>query len=141
MSVFDSLDVLAGGLSAQRTRMDVASSNLVNAKTTRTEQGGPYRRRDVVLEAVDQGDAFSGTLSGAMQGVQVQNVAEDPHGPRQVYDPGHPEANADGMVSMPNISTVKEYTDAFNAATLSEMMLTLMHTGVSMNEKALQLGR
>lgn len=141
MSVFDSLDVLAGGLSAQRTRMDVASSNLVNAKTTRTESGGPYRRRDVVLEAVDQGGDFSGTLSGAMQGVQVQNVAEDPHPARKVYDPGHPEANADGMVAMPNISTVKEYTDAFNAATLSEMMLTLMHTGVQMNEKAMGIGR
>lgn len=141
MSVFDSLDVLAGGLSAQRTRMDVASSNLVNAKTTRTEQGGPYKRRDVVLEAVEHGDPFASSLSGAMQGVQVQNVSEDPHPPRKVYDPGHPEANADGTVLMPNISTVKEYTDAFNAATLSEMMLTLMHTGVQMNEKALGLGK
>ena len=140
MDSFESLNVLASGISAQRVRMDVASSNLVNAKTTRTEEGGPYRRRDVVIGAVDHGDPFDNAMQGALQGVAVHEVAEDPHPPRRVFDPGHPEANTDGYVMMPNISTTKEVTDSFNAATLSEMMLSLMHTSVQMTEKAMSLG-
>ncbi len=115
MSMFGGLEISASGLTAERLRMDVAAEKLANAQTTRGTDGGPYRRKSVVLEQAAGGGSFGAQLrtamggragGGAPGGVQVAGIAEDPGAPRQIYDPGHPDANAQGYVAMPNVDTV-----------------------------------
>lgn len=142
MNVFDSMEVLASGLSAEQMRLDITNSNMVNAKTTKTEEGGPYKRKDPIFASHEAGsDSFGSAFSGAMAGVSVQEVIEDQHEPRNVYDPSHPHANADGYVAMPNISAVEEMVNMLSASRSYEAQLTAMHGVVQMAEKALTLGK
>src|SRR5690242_429228 len=119
MEIFTAMEVSASGLSAQRTRMNVAASNLANVSTTETPQGGPYKRRDVVLEttAADPklGGAEAGGFAHAVKGVAVKGVVEDASPPRLEYDPGHPNADADGNVAYPNVNVVAEMVDMITA--------------------------
>jgi flagellar basal-body rod protein FlgC len=138
MNLYDSMEVLASGLSAERTRLDVTSSNMANAQTTRTAEGGPYRRRDPVFAAAEWGgEAFGQTLAG----VEVPEVVADQDPPRMVFDPGHPDANGEGYVAMPNVSMVEEMVNMMNASRSYEAQLTAMHGLVDMTEKALSLGK
>lgn len=142
MNLFDSMNVLSSGLSAERARLDVTSSNLANANTTRTAEGGPYKRRDPVfgtLEIAPQ--QFGSVMDEALTGVEVSEVVSDTNAPRQVYDPGHPDAAEDGYVAMPNITQVEEMVNMLNATRSYEAQLTAMHSIVDMAEKALGLGR
>ena len=146
MDFFTSMKVSATGLDAQMKRMNTISSNIANAETTRTEGGeGPYKRKDAVLEAQTQRESFGEILANQMdeqvQGVQVTEVAEDTKPPRMVYNPSHPDANAEGYVAMPNVNPVEEMANMISAQRSYEANVTAMGAAKSMAEKALEIGR
>jgi flagellar basal-body rod protein FlgC len=140
--LFGAMDILASGLHAERVRMNTSASNLANAQTTRTAEGGPYKRQDPVFVAqgVD-GGSFESALDGAMAGVEVSEVRQDQSAPKIVYDPAHPDANADGYVAMPNVNTVEEMVNMLTATRAYEANSTAMQSLISMAEKALTLGK
>jgi len=138
---FAAMEVSASGLSAQRTRMNVASSNLANAQTTQAAGGGPYKRRDVVLSSVDVPGMQGSDFSDAVKGVAVTQISQDTNPPRLEYDPGHPQANAQGYVAYPNVNPVEEMVDMITASRAYEAGITAMSTAVNMAEKALGIGR
>jgi flagellar basal-body rod protein FlgC len=145
MSFFDAIDLAASGLTAERTRMDVTSENLANAQTTQGANGQPYRRQEVVLQQV--GGGFGAQLAGAMGGqsgataggVQVAGIVDDPTPDQLVYDPGHPGANAQGYVSMPNVNPVTEMTDLISESNSYQADVTAMSTAKTMYSKTLDL--
>jgi flagellar basal-body rod protein FlgC len=140
MDFFTAMEVSASGLSAQRARMNVASSNLANAQTTTTAAGGPYKRKDVVLQSADI-PGTEGQLDGAVKGVEVASINQDSAPPRLEYDPGHPQANAQGYVAYPNVNPVEEMVDMITASRAYEAGITTMSTAVNMAEKALGIGK
>lgn len=149
MSIFGSLDISASALSAERLRMDVTAENLANAQSTRTANGGPYRRKEVVLEAAGDG-GFAGALASARAagangapagGVRVSGIVEDQSPNRLVYDPGNPDANAQGYVSMPNVNPVTEMVDLISASRSYEANVTAMQTSKQMFTKTLDILR
>ena len=112
-------DIAANAMSANRLRINTIASNIANAQTTRTAEGGPYKRRDVVLNAVDvPTNGFSNMLDEAsLKSVKVAGVVTDDSPPMMVYDPGHPDADPkNGMVAMPNVNTVTEMTNMLGAS-------------------------
>lgn len=146
MGLFDALDISASGLTAERLRMDVIAENLANAQTTRAADGGPYRRKAVVLQQA--GGGFAGELAGALggpsaapAGVEAVAIVPDATPPRRVHDPGHPDADADGYVLMPNVDSVTEMVDLIGASRAYEANLTAMQTGKSIFTKTLELLR
>ena len=103
-SLFSSMAVSASGLTAQRKRMDLIANNLANASTTRSEEGGPYKRQDVVFtEKINS--------NGQEAGVEIKEVFVDPTAPRLIYEPTHPDANKQGYVAYPNVSVISEMTN------------------------------
>jgi flagellar basal-body rod protein FlgC len=153
MGLFDAIDATASGLSAERLRMDVTSENLANAQTTRGANGQPYRRKEVVLqEAGAPGSSFGTVLAGAMgpggpgaagavHGVQVAGIVEDGTPLKRIYDPGHPDADANGYVTMPNINTVTEMTDLISSSRAYEANVTAMQSAKQMFTKTLDILR
>ena len=142
MGLFDALDISGSALSAERLRMDVTAENLANAQTTRGADGGPYRRKEVVLQ--EQPGSFGATLSAAMGrggGVQVAAVVEDQTPLKRVYDPGHPDADAEGYVAMPNVDTVTEMVDLIGAQRAYEANVTAMQAAKQMFARTLELLR
>lgn len=138
---FTAMEVSASGLAAQRTRMNVASSNLANAQTTEAADGGPYRRRDVVLASAAVPGAADAPFAAAIRGVAVSQIAPDAAPPRLEYDPGHPKANAQGYVAYPNVNPVEEMVDMITASRAYEAGITTMTTAVNMAERALGIGK
>jgi flagellar basal-body rod protein FlgC len=138
---FTAMEVSASGMSAQRTRMNVAAGNLANAQTTQAAGGGPYKRRDVILSAVDAPGAQGTALAQQVKGVVVSQITQDAAPPRLEYDPGHPQANAAGYVAYPNINPVEEMVDMITASRAYEAGITTMTTAVNMAERALGIGR
>ncbi len=145
MDFFTAMQVSASGLNAQRERLNVASSNLANVQTTRTDQGGPYQRRDVVLESQQAYDNIAGAKAGgsssAVHGVRVAQIIQDTTPPRLEYDPGHPDANIDGYVAYPNVNVVEEMVDMITASRAYEAGVTALSTAVHMAESALSIGK
>ena len=153
MAFLSSMNIAGSGLTAQQLRLDVISENVTNMNTTRTEQGGAYRRKMVVLEARGGRDAFRMALAaapgggvshrsyGTAGGVQVAEIAQDPSDLKLVYDPTHPDANADGYVEMPNVDLVKEITDAMAATQAYSANVTALNTLKTVVAKALEIGR
>jgi len=151
MGLFDAIDVAGTGLSAERLRMDVTAGNLANAQTTQGANGQPYRRREVVLqEAQADGQSFGamldtavagGSSSSPANGVQVAGIVEDQTPPRRVYDPGHPDADAQGYVSLPNVNPVTEMVDLISASRSYEANVTSMQTAKTLFSKTLELLR
>jgi flagellar basal-body rod protein FlgC len=149
MGMFDALDAAGSGLSAERLRMDVTAENLANANTTRTAAGGPYRRKVVVLEQQAGGSNFRTELASQMKGgssttatgVQVAGIALDTTPNRKVYDPGHPDADANGYVSMPNVDSVSEMVDLISASRAYEANVTAMQSAKTLFTKTLDLLR
>lgn len=125
-----SIDISASGLAAQRLRLDVIARNLANAETTRTPEGGPYKR----LQAIFEADEENG-------GVRTKEILQDPRAPRQVYMPGHPDANKQGYVEMPNVNTVEEMVDMISATRSYEANVTALNASKAMTKKALEIGR
>ena len=144
MSIFGAIDVAASGMTAERLRLDVISNNIANVNTTRTADGGPYRRQFVVFEP-RQGDAssFSQVMSGQLQlnGVRVSGIRKDDSPLRMVYEPGHPDADAQGYVRMPNINIVTEMVDMMTASRAYEANVTSVNVAKSMMLKALEIGK
>jgi flagellar basal-body rod protein FlgC len=149
MGMFDSLNVSATGLTAERLRMDVTAENLANAQTTRGADGQPYKRKEVVLGQAGSGGfgsqlavAMGGSSSGsAPGGVEVQAITEDASPGKLVYDPGHPDANADGYVQMPNVDTVTEMVDLISSSRAYEANVTAMQSAKQMFSKTLDILR
>ena len=135
MDFFTAMDVSASGLSAERVRMNVASSNLANAQVTRTPQGGPYQKQEVVLSSTPMVDGLPG-----VNGVVVQGIVASPDAPRLEYDPGHPDADAQGYVAYPDISPVQEMVDMITASRAYEAGVTVMDTIRTMARSAIQIG-
>lgn len=145
MDFFSSMRVSASGLDAQMKRMNTISSNLANAETTETAEGGPYRRKDAVIAAQTDRESFGEILANemdeAVQGVQVTEVHQDTRPPRMVYNPNHPHANAEGYVAMPNVNSVEEMANMISAQRSYEANVTAMNAAKSMAQKALEIGR
>ena len=148
MSLFGGLEISASGLTAERLRMDVSAENLANAQTTRGTDGQPYRRKEVVLQEAP--GSFGASLSAAMGaqsgsqggGVKVAGVVQDTATPlKRVYDPGHPDADAQGYVSMPNVDTVTEMVDLISAQRAYEANVTAMQAAKQMFSRTLELLR
>jgi flagellar basal-body rod protein FlgC len=117
MSLFSAISVSASGMSAQRMRAELLVENLANAETTRTPEGGPYRRKDAVFTVSDAGGDFSSALAAEMgQGVAVQEIVVDQRDPEKRYLPGHPDADAEGYVAFPRISPAEDMVDLMGAA-------------------------
>ena len=149
MGLFDALDISGSGLSAERLRMDVTAENLANAQTTKGANGQPYQRKEVVLQEVG-GGGFGAALAGAMGvgaqsasvgGVQVAGIVADTSPGKQVYDPGNPDANAQGYVTMPNVEPVTEMVDLISSSRSYEADVTAMQTAKQMFTKTLDLLR
>jgi flagellar basal-body rod protein FlgC len=150
MGLFDALGISASGLSAERLRMDVTAENLANAQSTRGPDGQPYRRKEVVLQATGQQGGFQTALAGAMDrggagsargGVEVAAIVEDASPGRRSYDPGHPDADAEGYVTMPNVDSVTEMVDLISASRAYEANVTAMQAAKTMFTKTLDLLR
>ncbi len=145
MDFMTALDISASALTADRTQMNVISMNLANAKTTRTPMGGPYRRRTVVLAETPVDDPFSKHMRSALdrelKGVRVMGVAVDGRPLKQVYEPGHPDANADGFVFYPDINVVEEMANLMVAQRNYEANVTTMDAVKKMYQKALEIGK
>jgi flagellar basal-body rod protein FlgC len=148
MSMFGGLEISASGLTAQRLRMDVTAENLANAQTTKGADGQPYRRKEVVLREISQG-GFGAQLTAAMGtnsksrpgGVEVAQVATDTQPGKLVYDPSHPDANAQGYVQMPNVDTVTEMVDLIDSSRAYEANVTAMQASKQMFAKTLEILR
>lgn len=134
MGMFDSLRIAASGMTAQRLRMDVIADNLANAQSTSGADGQPYRRKQVEL-ASGGGTSFGDIL----EGVHVAAIAEDQTPGQRVYDPGHPDADAQGYVTMPNVSSVTEMVDLIDASRSYEANVQAMTQAKQMFAKALEV--
>lgn len=127
----DTFDISASGLSAQRARLDLIASNIANVETTRTPEGGPYRRLRPVFAS----------RTGNPGGVEIIGVVADARPPRRVYQPGHPDADGDGFVAYPNVSIVEEMVDLVSATRSYEANAAAFNAAKSMAQRALDLGR
>jgi flagellar basal-body rod protein FlgC len=145
MSLFNSLRISASGLTAERLRLDVIADNLANVNTTRTAAGGPYRRKVAVLEERPIGFAdllgVQPTLATGRGGVRVAAIVEDANPPQRVYNPGHPDADPDGYVLMPNVNVVTEMVDMITATRAYEANVTAMNAAKQMALRTLDIGR
>lgn len=145
MDFFTAMDISASALAAERTRMNLISSNLANVNSTRTAEGGPYRRKDAVFTAtpLKEGNSFGAALSRATDArtVAVTRIEEDQRPPRLQYEPGHPDADPQGYVAYPNISVVEEMADMITASRSYEANITATQAAKSMALKTLELMR
>jgi flagellar basal-body rod protein FlgC len=143
--LFGSLGISASGMSAERLRMDVTAENLANADTTRGANGKPYQRKEVVLQEAAGTSGFAGALAGAQAeaggGVQVTGIVGDPSAPRRVYDPGHPDADAQGYVTLPNVNPVTEMVDLITASRGYEANVQALNAAKQMFTRTLDLLR
>ena len=145
MDFFSSMRVSASGLDAQMKRMNTISSNIANAETISTAEGGPYRKKDALFAAVTDRESFGDILQNELdvhaQGVMVEDIVQDTRPPRLVYNPQHPHANQDGYVAMPNVNTVEEMANMISAQRSYESNVTAMNAAKSMAQKSLEIGR
>lgn len=147
MAFLSAMNICASGMTAQRMRMDVASENITNIDTTRTEAGGPYRRKMVVFESIPNEGSFRNILMGtagvnqAKGGVRVAQIIEDERDLKPVYNPNHPDADEQGYVMMPNIDMLKETVDAMAASRAYDANVTAFNAIKLMASKALEIGK
>lgn len=154
-SLFTAMDTSASGLKVQRYRMNIIADNLANIHTTHTDDGGPYRRKEVLVAAKDSGPMFSGmlnetlamtrpdfsnTLAGYGRGVRITGIIEDQTPFREVYDPGHPDADEKGLVRLPNVNPVAEMVNMLSATRSYESNITAINSAKRMAEKSLEIG-
>jgi len=146
MSLLSALDISAMGLTAQRRRIEVISSNLANANTTRTAEGGPYRRKDLVFESTPPDSSFSSALvteieNEAQRGVDIIGIYEDESPFVRRYEPAHPDADAQGYVLLPNISPVEEMVNLLSATRSFEANAQSINAIKEIAQKSLEIGR
>lgn len=136
MKLFSSLAISGSGLTAEKLRMDVTSANIANMETTRTPEGGPYRRRTVVF-----GEMMRQAAREKPEGVEVRGILQSASDPRMAYDPEHPDADEDGYVAYPDIDMGKEMAAMITALRGYESNVTALNTAKSLYLKALEIGR
>ncbi len=151
MAFLSSMNIIGSGLTAEQLRLDVVSENITNMNTTRTAGGGAYRRKMVVFEAQDGRDSFRSIMArrslasnagyNTAGGVRVAEIAEDPSDLKLAYDPSHPDANAEGYVEMPNVTLVKEVTDAMAATQAYSAGVTALNSLKTVVNQALEIGK
>lgn len=144
MNISQAFSIPAAALDAQRERLNIISSNLANVDSTETAEGGPYRRRDVVFAAAPLDGSFETALNqemGAVKQVRVSNIVYDPRPFRQVFEPSHPSADADGYVQYPNVNAMEEMANMISALRSYEANVTVLNSIKSMALKALEIGR
>lgn len=143
MGAFDSFNISSSGLSAERLRMDTISSNIANISTTRTEDGGPYRRKIAVFQENFDNvlDSQTGQYEKKLLGVRPVEIAEDQSPFEEKYDPGNPDANADGYVQMPNVNILTEMADMMASTRAYEANVTAIDDEKGMFTKALEIAK
>ena len=147
MALFSSFNIASSGMTAQRLRMDVISENIANVKTTRTDEGGAYVRKNVVLAEKGNNygiktfsEIFDATRSGVGNGVKATAIVNDTDTPMElVYDPSHPDADENGYVTYPNVNIITEMTDLIDASRSYEANATAFEASKSMAAKGLQI--
>jgi len=140
MSLITALRINASGLTAQRQRVEVASSNLNNSDTTRTAEGGAYRRKDVVFQSTTFGQTFE-SVNGGASGVEVTGIVDDMRPFDRRFDPGHPDADKEGYVDYPNVNSMEEMANLVSASRSYEANLAAINIVKSMITKTLEIGR
>ena len=139
--------VVGSALDSQRQRLNVIAGNLANAESTRSPNGGPYVRRDVVFQATTPQQSFSYIFASAFgdpaepAGVQITDIVQDDRPFRTVYDPSHPDADQKGYVQLPNVNPIEEMVNLISATRAYEANLAVMETGKTMTLRALEMGR
>lgn len=145
MNYLNAFRISASGMTAQRLRMNVATSNLANINTTRTREGGPYRRKDVVFESQPVSGSFKNELQSSMSNklseVKVSEVIEDPRPPITKYNPEHPDADENGYIQVPRINLMEEMVNMMSATRSYEANVTAIKATKDMALKALDIGR
>jgi flagellar basal-body rod protein FlgC len=148
MNLFKMFAISGAGMAAQRERMSVISGNLANTETTRTPEGGPYRRRDILFQAVPAQGEFADILSesffdhaGGLLSVEVAGIRQSSRAARQIFDPGHPDANGDGYVALPDINAIEELVDLMSAVRSYEANLTAYNATKGLVRRLLEIGR
>ena len=145
MDFMTALEIGASGLSAERTHLNIISMNLANVHTTRTPEGGPYRRKSVVFQATPLDSPFTkamrSELEREVQGVKVSGVVTDQRPLKRVYEPGHPDADGQGYVSLPDVNMVEEMANMMTALRSYEANAATITSAKAMFNKALELGR
>jgi flagellar basal-body rod protein FlgC len=148
VNIFKAFKISSSGLSAERLRMDVISANIANANSTRSAQGGPYKRQVALLSSVkEQAESFKKVFNSEKQkqnelgGVRVVSIVEDPSPSKKVYEPKHPDANEDGYVEYPNVDVMKEMVEMITASRAYEANVTVLNSTKSMALKTLEIGK
>lgn len=149
MDMTDSIAVSVSALDAQRRRLNVIASNLANAQSTKTETGGPYRRRDVVFQSFPVGSHFqqvfrkiaTGPIAHALEGVRVSRVVEDSKPGQVIYDPRHPDADPKGFVRLPNVNVMEEMVNMIGASRSYEANVQAINATRAMWNRALEIAR
>lgn len=141
MNFLKSLETSASGLYAQRKRMDIIASNLANIETTRTDKGGPYRRKMVVMRTKEMDQDFNEMFNSSVKGVQIDEIVEDQAPFKRVYNPSHPDADSDGYLSKPNVDLIVETTNMLMARRAFEANIAAIKATRQMVIKALEIGR
>lgn len=145
MSLFSSLSVSASGMSAQRERAEVLVENISNADTTRTAEGGPYRRRDVVFQPDQVGSPFSSVFqthfNDGPKGVSVSDIIVDNSDPERRYMPGHPDADKDGYVAIPRVNPAEDMVDLLGASRSYQANVSAISAVKDMIQKSIDLFR
>lgn len=137
MSLFSAIDISSSGMTAQQLRVDVISNNIANANTTRTEEGGPYKREIPIFA-----ERFARTVNGTVEkGVEVVKIAKDQTPFQKIYDPSNPDAGPDGYVKMPNVNVLREMVDLIAAQRTYEANATVISNVKAMASSAVQIGR
>lgn len=140
MDLLDTLNISASGLSAQRTRLQTVASNMANARTTRTADGGPYKRRAPVFQA-SMIDRFGDMMDQELSQVQISEIDTAESEGMRVFDPDHPDADAEGFVTYPDINILHEMVDMMNASRSYEANAKVLDTTFEMAARALEIGR
>lgn len=144
MSIFNSINISTSALTAEKTRIDIIAKNMANANSTRSTGGMPYRRQMVVFEE-DKKTPFSAYLNkhtnNSGKGVKISKIVEDDTPFKLKYEPGHPDADENGYVQMPNVDTIKEMVDLISAQRSYDANITAMNASKSILMKALDIGR
>lgn len=137
MNLIPGIDVTSGALSAQKTRLDIVAQNIANAQTTRTQEGGAYRRQIVTFES----EFVKHAGSGSLQTVRIGSIIPDQTPGQQVYNPQHPDAGPDGLVTMPNVNLAYEMVDLITASRAYEANLSAVKSARNLAMKAIEIGK
>lgn len=143
MDILNTFKISGSAMQAQSQRLDTISSNLANVETTSTPEGGPYKKKSVYFQSTPLSfqEQLDGNLRNSTQGVKVTKIIEDKTAPKKIYNPSHPDANADGYVEMPNINVMEEMVDMMSATRSYQANATAIKSAKRMALKALEIGR